>query len=72
MEKLKLESKDGFTAYFNLSDIGSITFEKAKKLLIPGDIARNDLEPKDVLILINFKSGKSSMFSTKEWSMRFD
>ena len=71
MTKLNLSKDNCLSITYELSEIEAIVHGKAKDLYNAADIAGNELDPEDVLMVIRFKDGSEATFTTIDWMMSF-
>ncbi|HHX38036.1 MAG TPA: hypothetical protein GX717_08660 [Clostridiaceae bacterium] len=71
MTRLLLNSIEGFSVSYELSNIKNIEHGKAKKFYDKSDCERNGLKLSDSVIKINFISGDTASFCDN-WRISFD
>ena len=67
---ITLQSRYGLTVNYNTNDIKNIEHDKACNRYNKSDLVANDIRPNDSVIIINFKDGEMSTFSS-DWEITF-
>ena len=67
---ITLQNRYGLTVNYNTNDIKNIEHDKACNRYSKSDLAANDIRPNDSVIIINFKDGEMSTFSS-DWAITF-
>lgn len=67
---ITLQNRYGLAVSYNTNDIKCIEHDKACSRYDKDDLAANDIKPYESVIIINFKDGTSSTFSS-DWTLTF-
>ena len=67
---ITLQNRYGLTVNYSTNDIKSIEHDKACNRYDKDDLAANGIKPYASLIIINFKDGEVSTFSS-DWTITF-
>lgn len=71
MTTLTLQHNGPYQADYDMSVITNIAFDLAKNIYNEPDINGNNLDPDDMVMVINFRSGMQATFRAADWSMSF-
>ena len=67
---ITLKSKYGLTVNYNTNDIKNIEHDKACNRYNKSDLTANGIKPNESVMIINFKNGEISTFSS-DWAITF-
>ena len=67
---LILQNKCGLAVNYNTNDIISIEHDKACNRYNKSDLTANGIKPNESVMIINFKNGEISTFSS-DWAITF-